>query len=69
LRATVSRPHPHLAPLGAMGDSRIVGDSRRVRNDRKDQAMARTVPIPAEQPMDATRKAAEQVVTLAAAPR
>ena len=29
--------------------------------------MARTVPIPAEQPLDATRKAAAQVVTLAAA--
>ena len=29
--------------------------------------MARTVPISAEQPLDATRKAAEQVVTLAAA--
>jgi hypothetical protein len=29
--------------------------------------MARTVPIPAEQPLDATRDAAEKVVTLAVA--
>src|SRR5207247_3430825 len=67
LRATVSRPHPGLAPLGTTGDSRVVGGSRRVLNDRKDATMARTPPIPAGQPPDATRTAAGQVVTLAGA--
>ena len=67
MRATVSRPHPGLAPLGTTGDSRIVGGSRRVLNDRKDATMARTPPIPAGQPPDATRTAAGQVVTLAGA--
>ena len=67
LRATASRPHPGLAPLGTTGDSRIVGGSRRVLNDRKDATMARTPPIPAGQPPDATRTAAGQVVTLAGA--
>jgi carboxylate-amine ligase len=43
----------------------MAGDFRRVLNDRKDQAMARTLPILAEQPPDATRKAAGQVITLA----
>ncbi len=52
---------------GTMGDSRIVGDSRRVLSDRKDETMARTLPIPAGQPLEATRKAAGQVVTLAGA--
>src|SRR5436309_3394996 len=47
LRATASRPHPGLAPLGTTGDSRIVGGSRRVLDDRKDATMARTPPIPA----------------------
>ena len=45
----------------------MAGDSRRVLNDRKDETMARTPPIPAGQPPDATRKAAGQVVTLAGA--
>jgi carboxylate-amine ligase len=45
----------------------MAGDSRRARNDRKDQAMARTLPIPAGQPLDATRKTAGQVLTLAGA--
>ena len=45
----------------------MAGDSRRVLNDRKDETMARTSPIPPEQPPDATGKAAGQVVTLAGA--
>jgi hypothetical protein len=36
-------------------------------SNRKDETMARTPPIPAGQPLDATRKAAGQVVTLAGA--
>ena len=35
--------------------------------DRKDQAMAQTVPIPADQPPDAARTAAGQVAALAGA--
>src|SRR3954449_2071607 len=42
------------------------GDSRRVLSDRKDQAMARTPPIPAPQPPDATRTAAGHVAAVAA---
>ena len=53
-----------LADWLATGVSRIVGDSRRVLSDRKDATMAQTVPIPAGQPLDATRTAAEQVLTL-----
>src|SRR5271165_4567140 len=45
----------------------MAGDSRRVLNDRKDQTMAQALPISAGQPLDATRKAAGQVVALAAA--
>ena len=45
----------------------MAGDSRRVLNGRKDETMARTLPIPAGQPLDATRTAAGQVVTLAGA--
>ena len=46
----------------------MAGDSRRVLTDRKDQTMARTLPIPAGQPPAAARTAAGQVVTLAGAP-
>src|SRR5271166_4018496 len=42
-------------------------DSRRVLNDRKDETMAQALPISAEQPLDAIRTAAGQVVTLAGA--
>ena len=45
----------------------MAGDSRRVLNGRKDETMARTLPIPAGQPLDATRTAAGQVVMLAGA--
>ena len=38
-----------------------------VLNDRKDETMAQTLPIPGGQPLDATQKAAGQVVTLAGA--
>src|ERR1022692_4036748 len=56
---------PFIASLPAPRDSRMVRDSRRVLNDRKDETMGRTLPILAEQPPDATRKAAGQVITLA----
>ncbi|MFI5063812.1 MAG: glutamate--cysteine ligase, partial [Streptosporangiales bacterium] len=46
---------------------RLAGDSRRLLNDRKDGTVAWTPPIPAGQPLDATWKAAGQVVTLAGA--
>src|SRR5271166_613250 len=45
----------------------MAGDSRGVLNDRKDQTMAQALPIPAGQPLDATRTAAGQVVMLAGA--
>ena len=45
----------------------MAGDSLRVLNDRKDETMAQTPPIPDGQSLDATRKAAGQVVTLAGA--
>ena len=50
LRPPVTRSLP--VPLAA--------DSRRVLNDRKDETMAPTPPIPAEQPLDAAWKAAGQ---------
>ena len=43
------------------------GTPRRVLTGRKDETMAQALPIPAGQPLDATRKAAGQVVTLACA--
>jgi len=64
-RAAAARLSPFITSLPAPRDSRLAGDSRRVLNDRKDQTMARSVPIPAGQPLDATRKTAGQVVTLA----
>ena len=65
--AAAARLSPFIASLPAPRDSRTAGDSRRVLNDRKDQTMAQTLPISAEQPLDATRTAAGQVVTLAGA--
>src|ERR1035438_9883062 len=66
-RRRSARLSPFIASLPAPRDSRMVRDSRRVLNVRKDETMGRTPPISAEQPLDATRKAAGQVVTLAGA--
>ena len=66
-RRRSARLSPFTASLPAPRDSRMAGDTRRVLNHRKDQTMARTPPIPAGQAADATRKAAGQVLTLAAA--
>src|SRR5208282_3761672 len=66
-RRRSARLSPFITSLPAPRDSRMAGDSRRVLSDRKDQAMAQTLPIPAGQPLDATRKAAGHVVMLAGA--
>ena len=69
LRLDAETTHRATFPLAVASRSRgrIAGDSQRVPSDRKEETMAQTVPIPAGRPLDATWKAAGQVVTLAAA--
>src|SRR6266536_186685 len=70
----MSRPVPqppgsarHRLLAGTSWTAAWPGEARRVRTGRKDQMMAWTPPIPAGQPLDATREAAGQVVALAGA--
>ena len=55
------------APVRNMSPEAKQPGLRGVLSDRKDQAMAQTLPIPAGQPLEVTRKAAGQVVALAGA--
>ena len=65
--AAAARLSRFIASVPAPRDSRTAGDSRRVLTGRKDETMPQALPITAGQPLEATRKAAGQVVTLAGA--
>ena len=66
--AAAARLGPFPASWPAPRDGRVArGGSRRVLTDRKDQAMAQTLPICAGQPPDPARTAAGHVAALAGA--